>query len=85
MSTKRKELEEHFWKGIKELAELNIAVKSAGYALSDFINKGGFKSCISCIHFDEQTEQCKLYKQRPPARVIVNACQEYCHEKDIPF
>jgi hypothetical protein len=40
------------------------------------------KSCITCGHFVESTEQCALYKARPPARIIAFACPSYDF---IPF
>jgi hypothetical protein len=42
-------------------------------------------SCISCINFDEKGELCKLYKMRPPARIIAYACPEYMDNQEIPF
>lgn len=41
------------------------------------------RTCVSCLHFDEPTELCKLCNLRPPARVIANACPQYRDE--IPF
>lgn len=42
-----------------------------------------FQTCVSCWHFDEQREICKLCNMHPPARVIVNGCPQYYDE--IPF
>lgn len=42
-------------------------------------------SCISCVHFDEQPELCRVYKQRPPARIIAYGCADYTDNLDVPF
>jgi len=49
------------------------------------IENGAQRSCINCANFDEPTEQCRKYKQRPPARVIALGCPEYEDEDVIPF
>lgn len=41
-----------------------------------------FRSCLSCFSWQHEEETCGLYKQRPPAKVIVNSCPSY---EDIPF
>lgn len=45
------------------------------------------RSCISCDHFVEAKEACKISDmQRPPARVIAFGCPKYeCLDDDIPF
>lgn len=40
-------------------------------------------SCVSCEHFDEPAELCKLAGIRPPARVIATGCKKYMEK--IPF
>ena len=40
------------------------------------------RSCLMCGHFTESKEICDKFKQRPPAKIIVNGCQ--FHEF-IPF
>ena len=40
------------------------------------------RSCIQCGHFNEIKELCVLYKQRPPAKVIVNGCPSHDY---LPF
>ena len=40
-------------------------------------------SCLGCMEFDQTTEQCLLFKARPPVKVIILGCDEY--EADIPF
>ena len=39
-------------------------------------NAGMNKTCLSCLHFDEEKELCTFYNpaMRPPARIIVEAC-----------
>ena len=44
-----------------------------------------FQSCINCLHFNEKEEICKLYKARPPARVIVFGCSSYADVDEVPF
>ena len=41
-----------------------------------------YQSCLSCIHFHETKEICKLANQRPPAKVIVFGCE---HWDFVPF
>lgn len=42
-------------------------------------------SCLSCVHFNEPTEICGVYNQRPPARVIANGCPAYIDYYEVPF
>lgn len=44
-----------------------------------------FQSCITCEHFDEKNENCKIVNQRPPARVIVFGCDSWYNKDEIPF
>lgn len=46
---------------------------------------GMTSSCISCVHFNEPTEICKLFKARPPAKVIAFGCRHYNDSDEIPF
>lgn len=39
-------------------------------------------TCLNCLHFDEQSETCTLYKARPPARVIAHGCPQF---DSLPF
>lgn len=41
------------------------------------------RSCLRCCQFNEQTETCLNFAQRPPARVIAFGCDHF-HE-EIPF
>lgn len=43
-----------------------------------------YKSCVSCEHWEEEKELCKLNNLRPPARVIVYACELWV-DMEIPF
>lgn len=45
--------------------------------------QGLIHSCLTCEHFDEASETCHVYKQRPPARVIAYGCPSWID--DIPF
>lgn len=40
-------------------------------------------TCLGCEHFAESSEVCAVYKQRPPARVIVQGCSAF--EPIVPF
>lgn len=44
-----------------------------------------FQTCITCSHFDETNELCRLYKLRPPARIIAFGCKSYADQDEIPF
>lgn len=39
-------------------------------------------SCITCFHFQEETEICNLAHERPPAAIIVYGCEAW---DGIPF
>ena len=45
------------------------------------------KSCITCDHFNEPNETCKISNNmRPPARIIAYGCPKYeSIDDDIPF
>ena len=40
-------------------------------------------TCLTCEHFDEAREICRVADARPPARVIASGCPSYTEE--IPF
>lgn len=44
-----------------------------------------FQNCVTCAHFNEETEICRAYTARPPARVIAYGCRTYKDQLDIPF
>jgi len=60
-------------------------------------NEFPFQNCITCTHFSEkgypanangpasEAETCRLYKMRPPARVIAYGCPSYVDFDIIPF
>lgn len=55
-------------------------------AIESQIKDFPFQSCINCLHFDEhQGEICRVYKARPPARVIAFGCISFADDDDIPF
>lgn len=43
---------------------------------------GYFCTCLNCHNWNDKQEICKLYNQRPPARVIVSGCESH---EDVPF
>lgn len=47
------------------------------------MDEGWFRTCLNCEHFDEPKEWCKVWKAKPPAKVIVIGCEE--HSDTIPF
>lgn len=62
------------------------ALNEIGKVISETIIKvldNNLRSCINCINFIEKTELCNIYKQRPPARIIAKACEQW--EDNIPF
>jgi hypothetical protein len=48
-----------------------------------------FQSCIVCTHFNSDTEICKMFNVRPPAKIIVFGCVKFQESDgedfDIPF
>lgn len=44
---------------------------------------GVFRSCLTCDFWEQTNEICGMFKQRPPARIIVLGCSE--HSDEIPF
>lgn len=52
-------------------------------AVSRVIDEGWLRNCTNCEHWIGNTEQCALYKARPPAKVIVVGCES--HSDLIPF
>lgn len=43
------------------------------------------ETCLTCTEFDEPNEICRLYKARPPARIIALGCPSYFDHDEIPF
>ncbi len=65
---------------------LLLTAKLAGRKLSvPVISNEVLQSCLNCENFDEKTETCGVYRQRPPARVIAYGCVSYSDSDDIPF
>jgi hypothetical protein len=44
-----------------------------------------FATCITCEHWDDAVELCKLANKRPPAKVIADGCTSYVDIDLIPF
>ncbi len=62
--------------------EVNDAqLKPLARALADYY--GLRRTCVDCLHFNSASEECDLYHQRPPARIIARGCDSF--EDDIPF
>lgn len=73
--------EKDYWTQHKNLEVL----KSRLYHLIEVAIKLDVKNCIACEHFDEASEVCKKYGQRPPARIIAMGCPDFENNDDIPF
>lgn len=43
------------------------------------------RSCVTCSHFDMQTEQCGLFQLRPPAGIIAAGCGDEHYSEVPPF
>lgn len=58
----------------------------AFYELKEILEKTKpiYRSCVNCEHWHENKEICELAKARPPARVIVYACERWV-DMEIPF
>jgi hypothetical protein len=41
-------------------------------------------TCLTCLYWDHVLEVCRLYKQRPPAQIIVDGCVSWT-EDQMPF
>lgn len=55
-------------------------------AVNEAAKEGLLRTCVTCIQFVEMGgELCRLYAQRPPARVIAYGCKDYAHNDEIPF
>jgi len=47
-----------------------------------------YRNCLNCIEWDEGKEECKRFKSRPPATIIVYSCPQWSQavsDDDIPF
>jgi hypothetical protein len=46
-----------------------------------------YRTCLSCTNWDEGKEICKKFNSRPPAPIIVYACDSWndAADDDIPF
>lgn len=72
---------------LREEAKLEISAAASNAALRVLENSHHypFKTCMNCEYFDEPTELCKLYKLRPPAKIIAFGCEKYEDGDIIPF
>lgn len=50
----------------------------------ELLDRQVLQSCLNCEAWDPKTETCKLFKMKPPARVIVFSCGEQWLG-EIPF
>ena len=71
----------------RELKQIPFQLQEA---IINILNHNGrrtdyFQTCITCEHFDNETEHCKLANQRPPAKVIADGCTSYTDFDAIPF
>lgn len=56
---------------------LQAAAREVARAVTD-----NMSTCLNCLHFDEPSETCTLWKSRPPARVIAHGCPDF---DSLPF
>lgn len=50
----------------------------------EFLDRQVLQSCLNCESWDDDKETCMLFKERPPARVIVFSCGDQWLG-EIPF
>lgn len=51
--------------------------------LKALLDRGAVRSCLNCDNWRDDAQQCELYKEIPPAVVIVFGCD--AHLADVPF
>lgn len=39
--------------------------------------EGWNRNCLACVHFNEAAETCQKWNMKPPARVILTACDAF--------
>lgn len=44
-----------------------------------------FRTCVTCLHWNAEREECKLYNVKPPIATIVDGCEKYEDFDEIPF
>lgn len=52
--------------------------------INGLLNSNAIQSCLNCISWDKEKDQCDEYKAKPPAQIIVYSCGPGW-EADIPF
>lgn len=74
-------------KNSKPLREVRAAYSSGDGAsdivLQALLDRGAIRSCLNCDNWRDDAQQCALYKEMPPAIVIVFGCES--HLADVPF
>jgi len=63
---------------------INVALRSELLKLFNqaLVEADALKTCITCSEFTEETEICKKFKARPPARVIAFGCSSFFESED---
>ena len=41
-------------------------------------------TCVTCVHFNDEYEMCKLAGMRPPAKIIARGCPSW-EDDGVPF
>lgn len=67
------------------LFQLMEGIRGAIRGISSFDADSLQRNCLVCLAFDERSEVCTLYQQRPPARVIAYGCPSFKDVTDIPY
>lgn len=57
--------------------ELRIKVQDAA------VNAHKWMTCLNCIYWNKERQDCDKFHAAPPAHIIVSGCVD--HEFDIPF
>lgn len=65
--------------------ELSSAILNAAANIMEATANYPYRTCLRCDNFDEPKEICKLYNQRPPAKIIAFGCEQFDDKEWIPF
>lgn len=63
--------------------EHRLSVQTEKKLHEELINGMIIRSCLNCVNYSLQSDLCVKFNAKPPARVIVFACDEWVPE--IPF
>lgn len=49
----------------------------------DLLYKRYKSNCVNCLHFESDTQQCRLVGRMPPPKVVIVGCEYW--DEEIPF